>query len=49
MYSWSGTMNGNQFDSKGYITDVWVKQNNRWQVISRTSAPFPGSNTLEGK
>ena len=49
MYSWSGTMHNNQFDSKGYITDVWLKRNNRWQVVSRTSAPFPGSNTLEGK
>jgi hypothetical protein len=49
LYSWSGTMNNNAFDSKGYITDVWVKRNNRWQVISRTGVPFPGSNTLEGK
>ena len=49
MYSWAGTMHNNQFDSKGYITDVWLKRNNRWQIVSRTSAPFPGSNTLEGK
>jgi len=49
MYSWAGTMHNNPFDSKGYITDVWLKRNNRWQIVSRTSAPFPGSNTLEGK
>ncbi|MEO6405086.1 MAG: nuclear transport factor 2 family protein [Ferruginibacter sp.] len=49
LYTWSGSMHNNQFDSKGYITDVWLKRNNRWQVVSRTSAPFPGSNTLEGK
>jgi len=49
MYSWIGTMNNNQFESKGYMTDVWLKRNNHWQVVSRTSAPFPGSNTLEGK
>ena len=49
MYSWAGTMHNNPFDSKGYITDVWLKRNNSWQVVSRTSAPFPGSNTLEGK
>jgi hypothetical protein len=49
MYTWAGTMHNNPFDSKGYITDVWLKRNNRWQVVSRTSAPFPGSNTLESK
>ncbi|MEO7264099.1 MAG: nuclear transport factor 2 family protein [Ferruginibacter sp.] len=49
LYTWAGSMHNNQFDSKGYITDVWLKRDNRWQVVSRTSAPFPGSNTLEGK
>lgn len=49
MYSWAGTMHNNPFDSKGYITDVWLKRNNRWQIVSRTGVPFPGSNTLEGK
>jgi hypothetical protein len=49
MYSWAGTMHNNQFESKGYMTDVWLKRNNHWQVVSRTSATFPGSNTLEGK
>lgn len=49
MYSWAGTMHNNQFDSKGHITDVWLKRSNRWQVVSRTAVPFPGSNTLEGK
>jgi len=48
-YNWAGTMHNNQFESRGYITDVWLKRNNHWQVVSRTSAPFPGSNTLEGK
>ena len=49
MYTWAGTMRNNQFASKGYVTDVWLKRNNRWQVVSRTSATFPESNTLEGK
>ncbi len=49
MYSWSGTFNNNPFDSNGYIVDTWVRNNNHWQVISRTNGTFAGSKTLDSK
>ena len=48
MYSWAGTFRGKPFDSKGFLTDVWVHRSQRWQVISRTSGQLPGSKTLYG-
>ena len=48
-YSWAGTMRDTAFDSKGYITDVWILRDKRWQVVSRTSGAIPGSFTKEGQ
>ncbi|MEP6845454.1 MAG: nuclear transport factor 2 family protein [Panacibacter sp.] len=49
LYSWAGSFHDHAFDSKGYLTDVWVRRNGHWQVISRTSGTFEGSNGLRGK
>ena len=49
LYSWTGSFNNIPFDSKGYLVDTWVRNNNRWQVISRTNGTFAGSKTLDGK
>ncbi len=49
LYSWEGTFNDHPFDSKGYIVDTWVRNNNHWQVISRTNGTFTGSKTLDNK
>ena len=49
LYSWEGTFNDHQFDSKGYIVDTWVRNNNHWQVISRTNGVFDGSKTMGSK
>ena len=48
-YSWAGTFGTNPFDSKGYLTDVWVRRNNHWQVVTRTSGLFEGSKRMDGK
>jgi Domain of unknown function (DUF4440) len=48
-YSWAGTFFDKEFDSKGYLTDVWVWKNNRWMVITRTNGAFEGSKTLYPK
>jgi hypothetical protein len=48
MYSWAGTFRDKPFDSKGFLTDVWLRRNKRWQVVSRTSGHMPGSKTLYG-
>ena len=47
-YGWVGTFRGKPFDAKGYCTDVWRSDANRWQVVSRTCMTFPGSLTLGG-
>ena len=49
LYGWTGAAFGKEFDSKGYLTDVWVRHNNRWQVASRTNGVFEGSKTLYNK
>ena len=48
-YAWAGTFHDKPFDSKGYLVDVWLRRNNRWQVVSRTSGVFDGYKTKEGK
>jgi hypothetical protein len=45
-YGWTGSGFDKEFDSKGYLTDVWVRHNNLWQVVSRTNGVFEGSKTL---
>ncbi|MEO6252208.1 MAG: nuclear transport factor 2 family protein [Ferruginibacter sp.] len=49
LYGWTGTGFDKEFDSKGYLTDVWVRHNNHWQVVSRTNGVFEGSKTLYNK
>ena len=49
LYGWTGTFHDRPFDSKGYLTDMWVRRNNHWQVYSRTNGTFEGSKTLDGK
>lgn len=49
LYAWTGTFHDRPFDSKGYLTDMWVRRNNHWQVYSRTNGTFEGSITLDGK
>ena len=46
LYGWTGTGFGKAFDSKGFLTDVWVRKNDHWQVVSRTNGVFEGSKTL---
>jgi ketosteroid isomerase-like protein len=36
---WKGTMNGKPFADSGFLTDVWVKKDGRWQVVARRTAP----------
>lgn len=47
-YAWTGNFQGRAFDSRGACTDVWRATAARWQVVSRTCIPFPGSHTLGG-
>jgi len=47
-YDWSGTFRGKPFASKGYLTDVLVRTDGRWQVVSRTSGALPGGIALNG-
>lgn len=48
-YIWDGSMGDKSFTSKGYITDIWLRRNGRWQVVSRTSGAIPDSVTVDGK
>ena len=43
LYNWAGSMRYNPFESKGYITDIWVRRINHWQVVSRTSGILEGN------
>ena len=36
---WKGTMDGKPFTDSGFLADVWVKKDGRWQVVARRSAP----------
>ena len=49
LYEWAGTFSNRAFDSKGYIADIWVRKNKKWQVVSRTAGAIPGSKTIDGK
>ena len=48
-YNWSGNFFKTNFDSQGYLADIWVRKNNQWQVVSRTAGTLPESKTLDGK
>ena len=45
-FGWAGAFHGKTFDAKGFLTDVWLRRDSRWQVVSRTSGPLPGNKTL---
>ena len=47
-YTWAGSIDGKAFDSKGYISDVFSRSPNGWQVVSRTSGGIPGSKLIDG-
>jgi hypothetical protein len=34
---WAGTYTDRSFESEGFLTDVWIKVGNNWQVVSRSS------------
>jgi ketosteroid isomerase-like protein len=36
---WKGTMSGKPFTDSGFMADVWVKRQGKWQVLARRSAP----------
>ncbi len=36
---WTGTMDGKPFTDSGFMADVWVKKQAKWQVLARRSAP----------
>ncbi len=36
---WKGTLDGKPFTDSGFLADVWVKRNGKWQVVARRSAP----------
>lgn len=36
---WKGTLDGQPFIDSGFLADVWVKRNGKWQVVARRSAP----------
>ena len=39
IFDMSGSMNDKPFNDSGFLADVWVRKNGRWQVVSRRSAP----------
>ncbi len=45
---WSGTMDGKPFTDSGFMADVWVKKQGRWQVLARRSAPQQQIQSLRG-
>ncbi len=36
-FTWEGTFGEKPFAGSGFLIDVWVKREGRWQVVSRTS------------
>ena len=38
-FRWKGTMDGKPFADSGFLADVWVKKDGKWQVVARRSAP----------
>lgn len=36
---WQGTLDGKPFTDAGFLVDVWVNQQDMWQVVARRSAP----------
>lgn len=40
-YKWSGTFMGESFDYRGHITDVWVRREERWWILSSSASLIP--------
>ncbi|MBA3503188.1 MAG: nuclear transport factor 2 family protein [Myxococcota bacterium] len=47
-YIWIGSFDGKGFDSRGYLTDIFVRGPAGWRVVSRTSGGIPGSKLIDG-
>ena len=47
LYSWAGSFATNGFSNSGFILDVWMRKNNKWQVVSRTAGIHPGGTVME--
>ena len=39
---------GREIEDVVLLTDVWVRENDRWQVVRRHSSPVPGTHRLNG-
>ena len=46
-YTWAGNFATKDFSNNGFIMDVWMRKNNKWQVTSRTAGIFPGGIVME--
>ena len=44
-YRWSGSFDGEHFDDRGALIDVWVRRHGRWMVVSRVIADPPPAET----
>jgi ketosteroid isomerase-like protein len=40
-YRWSGAFDGEHFDDRGALVDIWVRRQGRWTVVSRVIADPP--------
>ena len=40
-YRWSGAFDGEHFDDRGALVDIWVRRRGRWVVVSRIIADPP--------
>ena len=40
-YIWSGAFDGEHFDDRGALVDIWVRRRGRWLVVSRIIADPP--------
>jgi uncharacterized protein (TIGR02246 family) len=39
--TWTVTFGGQDMTDYSYLTDVWIKRGDRWQVVRRHSSPYP--------
>ncbi len=42
-YKWVGMHTDRPFESEGFLTDVWIKVGNNWNVVSRSSGISGGT------
>ena len=41
VYKWTGTIHGRRFTTPGRGTIVWVKEDDRWQIVVEHFGPMP--------